>query len=75
MICALPLMMVIVFLIFTLIVGLHYGRKTKTLKEYAIGHKSFSTTTLVATVFAKMFKGGGLMRTIEQVHTKGLYGL
>ena len=47
-------MMVIIFLIFTLIVGLYYGSKTKTLKEYAIGHKSFSTVTLVATVLATM---------------------
>ena len=54
MIYSLPLMMVIIFLIFTLIVGLYYGSKTKTLKEYAIGHKSFSTVTLVATVLATM---------------------
>lgn len=66
-------MMVIIFLIFTLIIGLYYGNKTTTLKEYAIGYKNFSTATLVATVVATTFGGGGLIRTVEQVHIQGLY--
>ena len=73
MIYSLPLMVVIVFLIFTLIVGLYYSRKTTTLKEYAIGRKNFSTAALVATVLATTFGGGGLIRTVEQVHVEGLF--
>ena len=73
MIYSLPLIMVIIFLIFTLIVGLYYSRKTTTLKEYAIGRKDFTTATLVATVLATAYGGGGLIRTVEQVHIHGLY--
>ena len=65
--------MVIGFLLFTLGVGLYYSGKITTLREYAIGHKQFATPTLVATVLATSFGGGGLIRTVEQVHGLGLY--
>ena len=68
-----PLVMVIVFLLFTLGVGLYYSGKITTLREYAIGHKQFATPTLVATVLATLYGGGGLIRTVEYVHSLGLY--
>ena len=73
MICSLALIIVLFFLLFTLIVGLYYSRKTTTLKEYAIGHKNFTTATLVATVLATAYGGGGLIRTVQQVPVQGLY--
>ena len=69
----LPLLMVIAFLGCTLAVGLYYSKKTTTLREYAIGNKNFSTTTLVATILATAYGGGGLVRHVEQVHNFGLY--
>ena len=68
-----PLVMVIGFLLFTLAVGLYYSRKITTLREYAIGNKQFATPTLVATVLATLFGGGGLIRAVEYVHSLGIY--
>ena len=68
-----PLLMVIVFLLFTLAVGLYYTGKITTLREYAVGNKQFATPTLVATVLATLYGGGGLIRTVEYVHSLGLY--
>ena len=75
MISSLPLIMVMSFLIFTLIVGLYYSRKTTTLKEYAIGHKNFTTATLVATVLSTTLGGGTLINNIQEVHCEGLHWL
>ncbi|MDD9140109.1 MAG: sodium:solute symporter family protein, partial [Candidatus Cardinium sp.] len=69
----LPLVMVIGFLLLTLVVGLYYSRKVKTLRAYAIGNKDFATATLVATLLATNFGGGGLLRNVEQTHAKGLF--
>ncbi|AWN81834.1 hypothetical protein DK880_00513 [Candidatus Cardinium hertigii] len=65
--------MVIGFLLLTLVVGLYYSRKVKTFREYAVGNKQFATATLVATVLATRFGGGTLIRTVESVHSGGLY--
>ncbi|TDG95791.1 hypothetical protein [Cardinium endosymbiont of Culicoides punctatus] len=69
----LPLLMVVTFLLLTLAVGIYFSNRVKDIKEYAIGHKEFSTATLVATIVATAYGGGGLTRTVEQVHAKGLY--
>ena len=54
-------LIVVGFLLFTLVVGLYFSRKKiTTLREYAVGNKQFSG-------------GGGLIRTVEQVHFRGLY--
>ncbi|ROT47113.1 sodium:solute symporter family protein [Candidatus Cardinium hertigii] len=68
-----PLLMVVAFLLLTLAVGLYYSRKTTTLREYAVGNKQFATATLVATTLATCWGGGGLVRTVEQVHHLGLF--
>ncbi|AWN81634.1 High-affinity proline transporter PutP [Candidatus Cardinium hertigii] len=65
--------MVIGFLLLTLVVGLYYSRKVKTLREYAVGNKDFATATLVATMLATNFGGGGLLRNVEQTYAKGLF--
>ncbi|TDG94598.1 sodium:solute symporter family protein [Cardinium endosymbiont of Culicoides punctatus] len=69
----LPLLMTGAFLLFTLAAGLYFSKKTTSLKEYAVGNKNFATATLVATVLATAFGGGGLIRNVEQVHQQGLY--
>ncbi|WP_223245920.1 sodium:solute symporter family protein [Cardinium endosymbiont of Sogatella furcifera] len=38
-----------------------------------MGNKTFSTTTLVATVLATTYGGGTLVRAVEQVYSSGLY--
>ena len=46
------ILIVIAFLIINLIVGLHSGRNIKTIKEYALGNRNFSTATIAATIVA-----------------------
>ncbi|AWN81637.1 High-affinity proline transporter PutP [Candidatus Cardinium hertigii] len=65
--------MVMAFLLLTLVVGLYYSRRVTTFREYAIGNKQFATATLVATMLATEFGGGGLLRSVEQTYVQGLY--
>ncbi|WP_342264950.1 sodium:solute symporter family transporter [Cardinium endosymbiont of Philonthus spinipes] len=74
MICLnIPLVIVGAFLVLTLVVGIYFSRKKTTFRQYAVGNKQFATATLVATVLATLFGGGGLVRTIERVHSSGFY--
>ncbi|AXI23920.1 Sodium:solute symporter family protein [Cardinium endosymbiont of Sogatella furcifera] len=74
MICLnMSLFIVAAFLLLTLIVGGYFSRKKTTFREYAVGHKQFATATLVATVLATFFQGGGLVRNIECVYDLGLW--
>ena len=47
------------FLILNLGIGLYYSRGIKTLKDYAIGNKTFPTFTVAATVVATWVTGSG----------------
>ncbi|MDD9139879.1 MAG: sodium:solute symporter family protein, partial [Candidatus Cardinium sp.] len=69
----LPFVMVLGFLLLTLVVGLYYSRKVTIFREYAIGNKQFATATLVATMLATEFGGGGLLRNVEQTYARGLH--
>lgn len=68
-----PLFTVAVFLLLTLAVGIYFSRKETTFLEHAVGNKQFSTATLVATVLATAYSGGGLLRTVESVYNLGLW--
>ncbi|MGI2257695.1 sodium:solute symporter family protein, partial [Candidatus Cardinium hertigii] len=61
------------FLGLTLLMGIYFSRKRTTFREYAIGNKQFATATLVATVLATFFEGGGLIRNVECIHDLGLW--
>ena len=65
----------LVFLVVTLVVGLSYGRQTKTIQDYALGGKNFSTLTLTATLLATWFGGGSLYYTLANTYSQGLYFL
>lgn len=65
--------MVVIFSFITLAVGIYFSRRVTTLREYAVGNKDFSTTTLVFTALATMWGGGGLVRTVEEVYDSGLW--
>ncbi len=49
---------IILYLLVTLFVGLYVGRNTKTLEDFAVGPRNFSTTVLVSTVFASVVDAG-----------------
>lgn len=63
------------FLIINLVVGLSYGRNVKTIKDYALGGRDFSTATLVATITATYASGSGFIIKLSQIYSDGLYYL
>lgn len=67
------LLMIGAFLVLTLVVGIYFSRKKTTFREYAVGNKDFATATLVATMLATCYGGAGLVRSVQLVHSCGLY--
>ncbi|WP_243018127.1 MULTISPECIES: sodium:solute symporter family protein [Candidatus Cardinium] len=67
------LLMVSVFLIFTLLVGLCATKKAITFREYAVGNKSFHTNTLVFTTLATIIGGGVMMFYIPRFYDRGIF--
>lgn len=65
--------LVIGFLILTLIVGLGHGQKVKTIKDYALGGRNFSTGALVSTITATWITGSGFFIVLSKTYTDGLY--
>jgi Na+/proline symporter len=63
----------VVFLVVTLVVGLRYGRSVKTIQDYALGGKSFSTFTLTATIVATWIGGDTIFYIVTNVYKGGLY--
>jgi len=61
-----------VFLAVNLIVGLIYGQKVKTLRDYAIGDKNFATLTIAATIVATWATGSAFTFYITQIYSHGL---
>jgi solute:Na+ symporter, SSS family len=65
----------VIFLIATLVIGLSYGRSVKTLKDYALGGKNFSTSALVSTIVATWITGSFLTWRIGDMYANGLYAI
>ena len=63
------------FLVLNLVVGLYYGRNVKTLREYAIGDKNFSTFTIVSTIVSTWTTGSLLYFALSKTYTEGFYFL
>ena len=61
------------FLAVNLVVGLYYGRNVKTIKDYALGGRNFSTVALVATTVATWASGSGFFITLSKTYSNGLY--
>lgn len=40
------------FLLINLVIGLYHGRKVKTIEDYALGGRNFTTGALVSTIIA-----------------------
>ena len=64
---------VVAFLVLTLVIGLGHGKKVKTIQDYALGGRNFSTTALVATIVATYASGSGFFVTLSKTYTDGLY--
>ncbi len=61
------------FLAINLFAGLYSGKNIKTIKEYAIGTRNFSTATIAATIVATWMAGSNMAITVSETYNKGLY--
>ena len=66
-------LIVFVFLILNLAVGFYYGRGVKTIEDFALGGRNFSTAALVSTIVATAVTGGTFTSTITNTYSSGLY--
>ncbi|PCJ22797.1 MAG: hypothetical protein COA94_08765 [Rickettsiales bacterium] len=70
---SLDMIIVIGFLVLTLIVGMGHGKNVKTIKDYALGGRNFSTAALVATIVATWASGSSFFITMSMTYSDGLY--
>src|SRR3569623_61368 len=63
----------VVFFVLNIIEGFQYRSKGQSFREFAIGDKKFSTTTLTATIVATWMSGGALFVSFEKIYDKGLF--
>lgn len=63
------------FLVVNIVLGLTSSRGIKTIKEYAIGDRNFSTTTIVATIVATWVSGEFFYSNIYETYTIGLHAI
>ncbi|MFY9589666.1 sodium:solute symporter family transporter [Rickettsia endosymbiont of Halotydeus destructor] len=61
------------FLLINLSFGLYHGRKVKTIEDYALGGRNFSTGALVSTIIATWIGGDYLFITLAEVYNTGLH--
>jgi Na+/proline symporter/signal transduction histidine kinase len=61
------------FLIVNIVLGLTSSRGIKTIKEYAIGNRNFSTATIAATIVATWIGGGFFCTLIPESYSNGLH--
>lgn len=63
----------IVFIALTIVIGLFSSYGIKTMREYAIGDKKFSTATIAATIVATWAGGNYFVMIISETYANGLY--
>jgi Na+/proline symporter/signal transduction histidine kinase len=64
---------VVGFLLLNLGVGLYYGQGVKTIREYALGGRNFTTATLTATIIATWIGGDNFSLYLSETYTEGLF--
>ena len=60
-----------VFLAVTLFVGLRYSRDVKTIKDYALGGRDFSTLAIVSTILATYISGSMFFVDLSHTYSDG----
>jgi Na+/proline symporter/signal transduction histidine kinase len=63
------------FLIANVVFGLTSSHGVKSIREYAVGNRNFSTATLVATIVATWVSGEFFYSNIFETYSKGLYAM
>ncbi len=60
------------FLLSTLTIGVHAGRRVKNIRQYAIGDKNFSTGVVTFTIVTTWIGCGFLFFNLQNIYTGGL---
>ncbi|KJV50953.1 putative membrane protein [Orientia tsutsugamushi str. Gilliam] len=60
------------FLIANLAIGLWYGKEVKSVRDYAISGRNFSTAALTATLIATWIGGSTFSFNLSQIYTLGI---
>ena len=58
-----------------LLIGLWYGRRTKSHRDYAIAGKKLPSFTIIATLVTALWSSNTFYWGIEQIYTNGLVGI
>ena len=66
---------VLIFLLINLFIGIWAGRGVKTIEDYAIGKKNWSTGALSMTYIATLLTGGAVLRAPVNVKNIGIYAV
>ena len=69
----LDLVIIATFLCINLVLGVMSGRGIKTLKEYAIGNRNFSTAAITATIIATWISGSFFAIGISEIYKDGVW--
>lgn len=62
----------LIFLLINLIIGLLVGRRVKTIRDFSIGNKDFTTATVTSTIVATWIGGGFMFYNLQNIYTDGL---
>ena len=71
----LDLAIVVVYMVAALAVGIYFGRKTDSFKDFAIGDRKLGTFALFATMFATYIGGGSTVGLSEKSFRIGLVAI
>ena len=63
---------IIGFLVINLLIGLFYGKNITTIKEYSLGKRNFSTSTITATIVATWISGSALRIDMSSTYELGI---
>ncbi len=69
---SIDLVIILVFLVVTLIVGLGYGKSVKSIRDYALGGRNFSTEVLISTIVATWVSGSMFFTTLQKTYSGGI---
>lgn len=65
------IVIVALYLVITLALGLWQGKGIKSMRDYTVSHRNYSTFVIVATLAASWFGGGSTIGKIEKIFNHG----
>jgi len=65
-------LLIIIFMLANLFIGMRAGKKIQTIDHFSVGHRSFSTFLIFATLSATFIGGGYTLGNAAKVYTSGM---